>query len=123
MNDEERGAETAPQLGTGPRVVRREEWVELPKEYAGFKFRLWVNAPTRLWNDVTSGDEERGRAALAKIVLEHNGWCDFDGAVYPPTTAPEFWEAIPTELLAVMLVVSQAEMGKLPNSLAPRKRR
>ena len=102
---------------------RREAWVDLPKEYPGFRFKMWVNAPQRLWNDVTGGGDEVGKAALSKIVLEHNGWVDSDGAPYPALPDPEFWEAIPTELLAVMLTMAQLEMMKLPNSLAPKRRR
>lgn len=102
---------------------RREAWADLPKEYPGFRFRMWLNAPQRLWSDVMSGDEDAVRAALTKIVLEHNGWVDSDGQPYPALPDPEFWEAIPTELLAVMLAVAQLEIIKLPKSLMPQKRR
>ncbi len=108
----------------GPRLPRREsDWVPLPDPYAGFSFRFWLNAPQRLWNDVQSGDDERGKAALTKIVLEHNNWNDTDGTVFPAAGDVACWDAIPTELLAVVLVICNAEMMKLPNSLVPRTKR
>jgi hypothetical protein len=108
---------------TAPRIARREAWVELPEAYAGFKFKLWVNAPQRLWQDVASGDETRARAALAQIIMEHNGWLDYDGQPFPPASDPALWEAAPTELAALIITAANAEMMRLPNSLAPRKRR
>lgn len=107
----------------GPQVKRREAWVELPGDYAGFKFRLWVNAPTRIWNDLDSTDDKVVLAALEQLILEHNGWRDFDGEPYPPAIESAFWEAIPTELAACMIVASQGEIQKLPNSIAPQRRR
>jgi hypothetical protein len=126
----------------GPQIQRRERWVPLPQEYEGFKFRLWVNAPTKLWNALTaeanvpSGATEEEKAqiekaserekqqALAKIVLEHNGWLDFDGEPYPPASDAEaFWEAIPQELATTVLIACHVEMSVLPNSLLPKRRR
>ena len=119
--------------GTGPQIKRRESWVELPDEYEGFKFKMWVNAPARIWRDLdpsaqNGSDEAEARegiaqAALRLIVLEHNGWRDFDGELFPPADDPAFWEAIPTELGACVLVAARVEMGKLPNSMAPQRRR
>lgn len=112
---------------TGPKIQRREKWVDLPNEYEGFKFRVWVNAPTKLWVAVGKAGEEDGETqaqeALKQIVLEHNGWLDFDGNPFPPATSTEFWEEIPTELAACILAATQAEQSKLPNSLAPKRRR
>lgn len=109
--------------GVGPQIKRREKWVELPAEYEGFKFRVWVNAPTKLWNDLQSEDDQAALEAMKKLVLEHNGWLDFDGEPYPPAGETKFWEAIPTELAACILVATQTEMQKLPNSIAPPRRR
>ena len=121
--------------GAGPQIKRRETWVDLPDEYEGFKFKVWVNAPARVWNelnpatsDETSDEDAAAReataqAALRQIVLEHNGWLDFDGQPFPPADDPAFWETIPTELAACVLVAARVEMGKLPNSIAPQKRR
>ncbi len=109
--------------GAAPRIKRREAWVELPDEYEGFKFLVWVNAPTKLWQELGSGDEARGLEAMRKLMLDHNGWLDFDGEPYPPASEPAFWEEIPTELAACMLVAAQVEMQKLPKSLAPKNRR
>ena len=111
------------QSGGGPRIKRREAWVELPDDYEGFKFRVWVNAPTRIWNDLNAGTEALALEALQQLVLEHNGWLDFDGEPYSPAGEAAFWEEIPTELAACMLVATQVEMQKLPNSMAPPRRR
>lgn len=107
---------------TGPRVKRREAWVDLPEAYAGLKFRMWVNAPQKLWVDVWSRDGTRAEAALSQIILEHNGWLDFDGQPYPQLPDPQFWIDVPTELVSVMIIVAQDEIGRLPNSLAPKRR-
>jgi hypothetical protein len=105
---------------TGPQVQRREKWVPLPDEYEGFEFRMWVNAPNHLFVSVlTRGDSE----ALQKIVLEHNGWRDFDGQPYPPATELAFWEQIPNELAACVIAQVQVEMGKLAASQRQTKRR
>lgn len=109
--------------GTGPRIKRRETWVELPEEYAGFAFRVWLNAPSRIWSELTTGGESQALEALRQLVLEHNGWLDFEGKPYPPASEAEFWEEIPTELAACMLVATQVEIQKLPNSMAPQRRR
>lgn len=119
---------------SGPQVKRREVWIELPDEYAGFRFKAWVNAPSKLWTQLGATapewaePEERERVedarfeAMNRLVLEHNGWLDFEGEAYPATTEAEFWEAIPTELAACILVALQAEMQKLPNSIQSRGR-
>ena len=109
--------------GSGPRVKRREAWVDLPAEYDGFRFRVWLNAPTRIWGELTGESEKAALEALSQLVLEHNGWLDFDGKAYPPASEKKFWEDIPTELAACMLVAAQIEMQKLPNSMAPQRRR
>jgi hypothetical protein len=109
--------------GTGPQIKRREVWLELPEEYEGFRVRVWLNAPTRLWNNLSAGGEALAKESLQKIVLEHNGWLDYEGQPYPPADRPEFWDEIPTELAACVLVAAQAEMQKLPNSIAPPKAR
>lgn len=107
----------------GPRIPRREAWVDLPSEYAGFRLRVWLNAPATVWNDLTSGDEARMVAAMARVALEHNGWCDFDGAPYPQPDDKALWDVLPTELIAVMITAIQNEMQKLPNSMRPQRRR
>ena len=107
------------------RMARRESRVEMPAPYDGFAFQLWVNAPQRLWNEVASGDDERGKTALMQLVSEHNGGLlDFDGQPLPPASEKGFWDAIPTEMLAAMIVLANAEIARLPKSLAlPTKRR
>lgn len=115
--------------GTAPRIQRREKWVDLPDEYEGFRFKIWVNAPTKYWMALaqSASDDSAGQdgaiEALQKIVLEHNGWLNFDGEPFPPAAEAVFWEEIPTELAACMIVAAQMEQSKLPNSMAPRRRR
>ncbi len=107
----------------GPRIPRREAWIDLPSEYPGFRLRVWLNAPASAWNDLTSGDEARMQSALVRVVLEHNGWVDFDDVPYPPASDATLWDLLPTELIAVMITAVQNEMQKLPNSMRPQRRR
>lgn len=107
-----------------PRIQRRETWIDVP-EYEGFRIKVWVNAPTRLWERLTAegASEEERQEVLRQLVLEHNGWLDFDGEPYPPPGEAAFWQAIPTELAATIIVATRKEITALPNSLAPTKRR
>lgn len=116
---------TNEQNGHGPQIKRREVWIDLPAEYEGFRFRVWLNAPARIWTDLISesSSEKQMRDALRQLVLEHNGWLDFEGQPYPPPGESEFWELIPTELAACILSAAQTEIQKLPNSIAPQRRR
>jgi hypothetical protein len=68
-------------------------------------------------------DAQAASEALKQIVLEHNGWCDEDGNPLPDANTDAFWNDIPTELGGVIIIAAQLEMGKLPNSLKPTKRR
>jgi hypothetical protein len=112
---------TAPPAG--PRIPRREEWLELPEEYAGFKVLVWVNYPRRLNDELSSGDQERIKAALLKVVLAHNDWCDEDGAPLPRASDEGFWEAIPDELAASIIVLLTVTVGKLAASIRARSTR
>jgi hypothetical protein len=105
----------------GPRLPRREEWLDLPEEaYPGFRIKVWVNYPHRLTSELRSGEQERVMGALRQMVLEHNGWCDYDGAPLPPAASGEFWELVPDELAGAVLVLLQAQAGKLAFSLSAR---
>lgn len=112
-----------PPAPAGPRIKRREVWVALSNEYEGFQIKIWVNAPTKLWMSLGSGDEEENREIAAKLFLAHNGWLDFDGNPYPQPNNAEFWEEIPQELAGVIIASAQKEMQNLPNSVAPKRRR
>ncbi len=105
----------------GPRVHRREVWADLPAEaaesYPDFRVKLWANFRRSLLDEITSGDNDRVSVALRRIVLEHNGWCDEDGESYPPASDAAFWDAIPTELASLIVIVIQREATRLPNSL------
>lgn len=107
------------------RLSRREVWIKLPGEYEGFEIKVWANAPAKLWQSIRGGEENQDEAlaALSEIMLEHNGWEGFDGEPLPPPSDKEFWEAIPTELAAAIMIVANEEAMTLPNSLAPTKRR
>ncbi len=110
--------------GSRPQIQRRETWLELPAtEYPDFRIKIWANAPTKLWLEIGSGNEKRAQVAAQKLVIEHNGWLDFDGNEYPPPSETAFWEDIPTELAACIFALAQGEMQKLPNSLMPRNPR
>lgn len=107
----------------GPQIKKRLTWIKLPDEYEGFEAQIWVNAPTKYWNMLGTGDEDAIIDGVRHIVLEHNGWLDFDGEPYPPASEAAFWEEIPSELAACILMAAQAEVQRLPNSLAPNNRR
>jgi hypothetical protein len=111
---------TAPLVSAGPRIPRREAWMDLPEEYAGFRFRGWSNFPSRLGSEIRSGDQERIRAALLQIVLEHNGWCDSDGTPLPPAHDPAFWDAVPDELAIAVITLLTVDVGKLGASIRKR---
>lgn len=101
----------------GPRLPRREVWVDLPDEYPGFQVQFWVNYPRRLNDDLRSGDDGRILSALQQVVVGHNGWCDGDGAPFPPGSSKEFWDAIPDELAATLIILLMEQVGKLAASL------
>lgn len=111
---------SGPETASGPRMVRRERWMDLPDQetYPGFKALVWTNHPARLWAVVTGGksNAEMG-PALAQIVREHNGWCEPDGTPFPPISDPSFWDVIPDELARqIFLLVLESYRAPLPNS-------
>jgi hypothetical protein len=110
--------------GQGPRIQRREVWADLPEDgYAGFRVKIWVNYPVKFDVDVATGEGPRVLAACKQIVLEHNGWLDFEGKLYPSPQTDEFWEAIPTELGAVIIATVNAQKIVLPKLVMPSLRR
>jgi hypothetical protein len=120
----ERDAREAAERGelpraAGPRAPRIFRWCDVP-DYEGFQYRAHLNFPQRLLLDIQSGEEERARAALRAIIVEHNGWCDSDGEPYPPADAENFWEQIPTHLAVRVIRSLQAEIQDSP--LAGRRR-
>jgi len=100
-----------------PRAPRREVEVDIPG-YPGFTAWLWANYPQRLRDELVSGDETRIRAALGRVVVEHNGWCDTDGEPYPDAADPAFWTAIPTELATLVARAIGEAPGAFPQSLS-----
>jgi hypothetical protein len=105
---------------TGPRIPRTLEWLDLPDDYEGFRFRVWVTYPGKLNTELRSGDQDRMRAALGLIVVEHNGWLDQDGNLLPGASDPAFWDALPDELAAAMIVLVTERTSRLPNSMRRR---
>jgi len=99
-----------------PRAPKREVEVAIPG-YPGFLCWVWSNFPQRLRDELTSGDGDRIRAALCRLVVEHNGWCDADGEPYPPASDPAFWNAIPTELGSLLSRAIREAPDAFPNSL------
>jgi hypothetical protein len=115
---------TPPPLApAGPRLPRRESWLELPDEYAGFRVKVWVNYPRRLNDELTSQDAPRVTAALRQIVLEHNDWLDFEGKPLAPAASDEFWRDVPDELAATVLMLLMGQVGKLAASVMPTRAR
>lgn len=104
-------AQTAP----GPRLHRREIWVDLPSPYDGFKVKVWLNHPGSLLEAIREGTSEERYAALGRVFLEHNGWEDFEGTRLPQPDNRTFWDAIPNELGFALLAVLEVEREKLPN--------
>lgn len=120
------GADPAPVTGmvSGPRLPRREVWLDLPQEaYPGFKIKVWVNYPRKLNDELSSRDQARMQSALRQMVVEHNNWCDSEGAPFPVANSDAFWEALPDELAAAIIVLLSAEVGKLAASLTARNTR
>lgn len=96
---------------------RREDWVDMPSEYPGFKLRIWKNHPAYLVEDLPKQSNHEAKAVLKRIVLEHNGWGDEEGYVLPQPDDDEFWRRISNEQLAMILVVVQRAAVTLPNSM------
>lgn len=107
----------------GPRLPRREVWFELPPEYPEFRVKVWVNYPRRMNDELVTGDPERIVGVLRQIVLEHNGWRDVDGTPFPSPTTAQFWDTIPDELAAAVIVMLREQVGKLASSLVTRSGR
>lgn len=110
---------------TGPIIVRRVKWVDLPEEYAGFKIKIWLNPPGKLWQRIFSddSDEEEKQAALSQVVIEHNGWRDYDGETYPQPVIKDFWDSIPNELAALIITLCQLQVADLPTSALAKSRK
>lgn len=108
----------------GPRIPKREVWVDLPDAYPGFRFRAWVNAPKRIVEMLSPEHGETGvRSMLKQCITQHNGWVDYDGQEYAQPTEDAFWDEIPTELATLVIALYQEEVFKLPNSVIARGRR
>lgn len=126
MTTKQKSAEEAPPTQpapTGPQILRREAWVDLPQEaYPGFKLRVWLNHPFQLQQDLMGTDPEKSMSALRRVALEHNGWRDYDGSEYPAIEEDAFWEQIPTELASCVIALTRSAPHDLPKSLLPTPR-
>jgi hypothetical protein len=74
-------------------------------------------------NAIAQRNDKKLLATLQSIILSHNGWRDFDGTPFPPADTEAFYEAIPTELLATMLMMLQEAQQQYPKSRRMKKRR
>jgi hypothetical protein len=117
---------------TAPRI---ERWVDVP-DYPGYQVKLWINYPRALRTTLTAedlagaeeleGEELEAYAAelkaklegvLAAIVLEHNGWPDQEGNVLPQPSTAGFWELVPDQHLAnIVMTLAREAPAQLPNS-------
>lgn len=105
----------------GVDIARRVDWFDLALEYPNAKFKMWVNHPpalrTRIFGPQTAKDRHD---ALKVILLEHNGWrgVDENGETfeYPPMQSDDFYIAIPTDMLMVLVDRMVDEAASLPNS-------
>jgi hypothetical protein len=108
----------AAQRGDLPRTRRPKsrklyKWVDVP-DYEDFQFYAYINFPQRLLLDIQSGEDERSKAALRTIILEHNEWEDEEGNPYPPAQSEGFWEAIPTHLAIRIIRAINLEISAAP---------
>lgn len=114
----------SPPAPTGPRIMRREVWVDVAEdEYPGFKAKLWVNYSRRLIDDLNQAeDADRRKRALGSMIVAVNDWVDYDGTPFPPADEPAFWDRIPDELAAALIALVNREAGKLAFTLTTRPR-
>lgn len=77
----------------------------------------------RIYREDRKAAEDRRIDALGRIVVEHNGWLDDEGKPYPPASDPTFWEVIPDELAAAILVIIRQENSRLPSQMIRSGRR
>lgn len=130
---------TAPGQRSALTPPRIERWLDVP-DYPGYRVRLWINHPRHLRAAFSPPEgiedlegealeayvaERKGQleAALAAIVLEHNGWPDEDGNVLPQPTDPTLWDQIDQHLANVVMALAFQAPSQLPNSLLPTRRR
>ena len=110
-----------------PRPAGAEDGAHEDEDARAEALRVWVEEITR-W---TREREAAMREALGRVVLEHNGWRDYDppvgtGLVLPQPQSPDFWEAIPQELMDAVLALRQERVQALPLAIrnsTPRRRR
>jgi hypothetical protein len=117
---------------TPPRI---ERWLDVP-DYPGYRVKLWINYPRHLRAALTPEDLEQAEGLegeeldayaaelkaklegiLAAIVLEHNGWPDEEGNVLPQPSTPGFWDQVPDQHLAnIVMTLAREAPAQLPNS-------
>lgn len=123
------GANGSPVPFRGPRMPgRTERWATLPEPYDDFRFKFWANYPRKLAPDLSGQDEDRQTAAMAQVILEHNGWCNEMGEPLPmldgtTETFARFWDEVPQEVALVVTTLIGTELGKLSASVMNRRAR
>ena len=123
-------------------MPRNEVEVKLPDPYTGFTFRLWVNPPSKLYQELFSDppakpdseDEDildayekdfdahakRTQELLSTVILEHNGWPDEYGFELPPEINEKFWDELSQEVANCIMPLASWEMQKLGKSIVTR---
>lgn len=67
-------------------------------DYEGIEAVLWLNPPSSLRDEMTSGDVERYAAAFGRIVRSWNLERE-DGTPWPVPVTPADWDELPGEML------------------------
>jgi hypothetical protein len=61
--------------------------------------------------------------ALHLLVTEHNGWVDYEDRPLPLASDDTFWQEIPDDLAAAIMITLRREAAKLPSSMMRTGRR
>lgn len=102
---------------------RRMRWVKLPSSaelgYTGWMIYMWTSFPGELLNRLGDADGDEKKDLINQIFLQHNGWRDYDGNLYPQPTddvedgTPDFWDAIPQEVANALIQLMNVEQKQL----------
>jgi hypothetical protein len=77
----------------------------------------------RVWLEGIDEAKQRRLSALRRLVVRHNAWCDENGQSYSPAGTDAFWEEIPDELAAAIMILLRQQASKLPSSMMRAGRR
>jgi hypothetical protein len=85
-----------------PKIPVASETLHLDGDYAGLEASLRVNPPTRVKDEMQSGNLERAEAAFSEIVLRWN-LEDDEGKPLPIPRNRAEWSELPDELTGQLL--------------------